>query len=280
MLMAWSVTPLVLADTSLLLRPIALAQNEATQPQVEATAADPVASPLRVEFTTWIWLMGAEGNVGTNGQSSSVSADFGDVLEASDSLLGFAGRLEIGYGKFAGFVDGFYANIGADDQSGRFGLASVDVTAEQGIVDFGLMYRLGDWEPTGDAAANRRNFTLDLYAGARYSSVHLELDPRVLPSRSSGEDWFDPIVGAKVVAPLSEHWRLELNGDVGGFGLESDVTWSSTAAVGYEFTMFGMPSSLLAGYRAIGWDYREDGGSRFEYDIINHGPIIGLQIAF
>ncbi len=235
----------------------------------------------RVDLNSWFWLMGVHGDIGARGRTAEVDADFGDILDASDSVLAFSGRLEIGYGKIAGFIDGFYADIGADDQTGPAGLADIDVTFQQGIIDFGLMYRLGDWEPSGDAAKNRKNLTLDLYAGARYNSIELELEPENLASRSRSESWIDPIVGAKLVLPISEHWQFQINGDVGGFGVSSDFTWSTTAAFGFNFEFFDLPATVLLGYRGMGWDYSDGSGNdEFAFDVTQHGPLLGLSLHF
>ncbi|MCW5765237.1 MAG: hypothetical protein KIT68_04605 [Phycisphaeraceae bacterium] len=261
----------------------------AVAPARGATADEPPAAASlptndaawRAEFTTWIWLVGMTGDVQARGVSGSVDANFGDVLEASDSLLAFSGRLEVGYGSIAGFIDGMYASIGAERQLGPGGLFDLEVKNEQGLIDFGLMYRLGTWEPSGDAAKGTRKTTLDVFGGGRYSVVALELDPGIGPTVSQSKGWVDPILGARLVLPVAEQWHLSLSGDVGGFGVSSDLTWSASAGVGFDFTMFGMPATLFAGYRAVGWDYSSgSGASAFRWDIIQHGPLLGLSVRF
>lgn len=250
-------------------------------PPVTERELSEAASPWRIEFNTWIWAMGVDGDVGARGRVADVSASFIDIFDDSDSLFAFSGHLEIGYEKFGVFIDGFYADIGVDNASGPPGMADIDMTFEQAIVDFGAMYRLGDWEPSGDAAANDRNITLDLYAGGRFIDLKLDLDADSLPSRSADKQWVDPIVGAKLNCPISEDWRVSVNGDVGGFGVESDLTWSATGVFGYNFDLFSVPATVLFGYRAYGWDYSEGSGDdRFEWDVIQHGPIIGLSLRF
>lgn len=282
MLSAGTVRTALAADSTTSSHASAWAESAAA---AASNAADTAASTSpgnawRFELNTWIWLTAMDGEVGVRDRSADVSASFADILDASDSIFAFSGRLELGFGPFAGFVDGFYSKLGVDDASGPMGMASVDVEVEQTIVDFGLMYRLGDWEPGGNAAANTRNLTLDLYAGARYSGVDLELDPANEATRSRSEDWFDPIVGAKVVWPFAEHWHLAVNGDVGGFGVESDLTWSATGVVGYDFSLFDIPSTVSFGYRAIGWDYTSESDNEFKWDIIQHGFILGLALRF
>lgn len=235
----------------------------------------------RFEINSWAWLMGLEGDLGIGDKTADVSASFSDILDASDSLIALSGRLEVGYDRLGFFVDALYANIGADDQTGPLGRADVDITIEQWIVDFGMMFRIAEWKPTGSAAENPRNISLDAYAGARYISLTVELDPETLASRSRTREWVDPIVGAKFVLPIAASWHLSLNGDVGGFGVESDFTWSATGVIGYDFTLFGHPASVMAGYRAIAWDYSDGSGSdEFIFDILAHGPIIGFSIRF
>ena len=245
---------------------------------VNATGAD---SAWRFDLKTWTWLMGLEGETGVGTLDVDVDADFGDVLSASDSLLGFSGRLEVGTGPLAGFVDGTWARIGAENRDGPGGVGRVDVTQELGVVDFGLMYRVYTGPLLGDAESVQGDTLIDVYGGARYITLGVELDPDGLPRRSVDKDWIDPIVGIKIVQPLTERLDVEIWGDVGGFGASSDITWSATAVVGFDFTLFNFPSTFYGGYRAVGWDYRDGSGVRaFKWDIIMHGPIIGIVVKF
>jgi hypothetical protein len=262
-------------------QPVSIEQPAGAAPQEQAPLMAEQSSSLRIDTYAWIWLLHMSGDIGVRDRSAEVNADFVDILDASDSIFAFSGRLEVGSGRFAGFVDGLYSDLGADDQTGPVGVANVDIRLEQAILDFGLMYRVVDVEPSGDGAANARNLTLDLYAGGRYSAIEVTIDPALIASRSRSTDWVDPIIGAKLGLPLAERWRIELNGDIGGFGLESDLTWSATAVFGFDFKLFGLPASALAGYRAIGWDYSEGtGADEFTFDIVQHGPILGLTIRF
>ena len=130
-------------------------------------------------------------------------------------------------------------------------------------------------------AAGLRDADVDLYAGGRYTALSLELAPARLPAISRDRDWTDPIIGAKVRMPLESPFRLALNGDVGGFGAASDFTWSATALVVLDFMLRDAPASFSFGYRAIGWNFTEgQAGSRFTWDVIQHGVIIGFGLRF
>jgi hypothetical protein len=240
-----------------------------------------VSDGWRGEFIGWLWVVGMDGDIGVRGQSAEVDASFSDILDESDSILALQGRIEVGKGRWGVFIDGMYSSLGADDQTGPGGLADVDVTFDTILIDFGLTYRLAEWEPEGGAAANRRDISIDLYGGGRYTDLEMELDPALLPASTQGKDWIDPIVGAKLVLPIAEDWHLMTWGDIGGFGVESDFTWSATGVIGYDFTMFDLSASLYAGYRALGQDYSEGSGSNeFVWDMVQHGPIVGLSISF
>lgn len=237
--------------------------------------------PWRLELSAWMWLTAMNGTTGVRGTEIDVDATFGDIVDGSDSIFAISGRLEFGYERWGGFVDAMYSDLGFEAESGPLGIADVDINFKQMIVDFGVMYRIGDWEPGGQGAMSQRRLTLDLYAGGRYTDIDGEYRFANAPDISGSESWLDPIVGAKVVAPISEHWYLLVNGDIGGFGVESDFTWSATGLVGYDFRMFDVQSSFLFGYRAIGWDYESGSGTdRVVWDVIQHGLLLGLTLRF
>lgn len=257
----------------------AIAQAPPSSDPPAAAAPQAAPSPLRCEFTVSAWLMGMDGTMGVRGQTVDVSASFGDIVDSSDSIVSYAGRLELGSAAFAGFVDAFYADLEVDDLSGSAGFANVDIEFEQAIVDFGIMFRVSEWKPSGDAAKNPRSYTVDLYAGGRYAQLDVDLQPASLPGVSGGEDWLDPIVGAKLVAPLAEHWHVAINGDIGGFGVESDFTWSATALAGWDFSIGELPASITLGYRAIGWDFTDGAGAdEFTWDLVQHGVHFGFSV--
>ena len=81
------------------------------------------------------------------------------------------------------------------------------------------------------------------------------------------------------VAPGHE---LFLRGDIGGFGVGSDFSWQAIGAYGFEFgTYNGIRFSGVIGYRALYVDYVQgEGRQRYEYDMLQHGPILGISARF
>lgn len=88
------------------------------------------------------------------------------------------------------------------------------------------------------------------------------------------DDWFDPYIGLRARYNLNEKFYLTAKGDVGGFGVGSDFTWTAEAALGWN--VVGNIYSEV-GYRAIGVDYEKGG---LTYDMITHGPQMTLGINF
>ena len=88
----------------------------------------------------------------------------------------------------------------------------------------------------------------------------------------------DPLVGLRFTTPLGEKWNFQVAGDVGGFGLGSDLAVNVWPMVGYELS----PGAQLAfGYRVLYMDYDSGtGADRFEYDVLTHGPVLGAVFDF
>ena len=74
----------------------------------------------------------------------------------------------------------------------------------------------------------------------------------------STKSWIDPIVGARVKAPTGKGWSIEGYGDVGGFGIGSDLTWCLTGRVNWQVSR---SIGIGAGYRVLYQDY-ETGAAR------------------
>jgi hypothetical protein len=175
------------------------------------------------------------------------------------------------------YADGVYNRIGVEDLAPALGGA--DVTVEQYFVDFGLIYRLGEW-PLGDEAGGRR-WSIDATAGGRYIHMGVETDFALGGTREQNRDWIDPTVGAIVRADVSRSVGVELRGDVGGFGVESDFAWSAVGLVAWRFELGGTDAAVFVGYKAIGNDFSEGSGiDEFAWDAVVHGPVLGMSFTF
>ena len=84
----------------------------------------------------------------------------------------------------------------------------------------------------------------------------------------------DPVVGLKGRLELGSDFYLTGWGIIGGFGVSSKFMWDVMGGLGYQFSD---TFSMLAGYRGLGVNYRNDG---FLYDVVQNGPILGFVFRF
>lgn len=240
------------------------------------------ASPARAEeddpsawhlaFTPYVWAAGIEGDVTVKGVTAHPDASFVDLLDTTDTLFGLQGHLEVTRGRFGVYGDFFYVRTKVEDA----GQTGVDLQTRMWFGEFGVQYRLVDTRTD-----RVPGITFDLYGGGRYTSLELDLDTRGSVSLNQKVDWIDPVVGGRVGLHLSEHWFLLFMGDVGGFGVGSELAWSVTGLLGYRWQGAGVEWAVLAGYRALYQDYSEGSGTdRFRWDTTMHGPVLGLTIRF
>jgi hypothetical protein len=217
----------------------------------------------------YLWLAGLEGDLGVVAQVEPVGLDlsFGDILDS----LKFAamGTFDARRGRFVASGDLLYLKLGASDdvQIREVDFLEAEVESSTFITTLIAGYRAVD----GD------RLFLDLLAGARVNSMKTGLD-LAGPSRSfSGtrkETWVDPVIGVRLQAPIGRSWSLRTYGDIGGFGVGSDLTWQLMGAIEYEVSSRW---SLSAGWRHLDMDFEEDG---FVFDAAMDGPILGAVYRF
>jgi hypothetical protein len=99
---------------------------------------------------------------------------------------------------------------------------------------------------------------IDGLGGLRYSSMDVDLDlPAPLPNVDQGKDWVDPYLGLRWQWKFAEKWGTDLRGDIGGFGIGSDITWNLVGMVKFKpWKHVG----LFGGYRALYQDYSTGSG--------------------
>jgi hypothetical protein len=229
--------------------------------------APPAASPdWQFDLTPYAWLTAVDGDVGVGGASTSVGADFADIVKDLDFAA--MATVEARRGPLILRLDALYMKLSKDGDTPGPGFDRVDVEEEEWIFEPAVGYRL--WASPFAA--------LDAWAGARVWVVDSELrfGGGVLAPRTftGTKAWADPIVGGRLRALLAGRWVAVLQGDIGGFGVASDLTWQAFAGVGY---LFSDRWSAQLGYRALGVDYQSGG---FLMDAIMHGPVLALGIRF
>lgn len=200
-----------------------------------------------------------------------VDVDFSTILEKLDmaAMIHFEAHSGNGWGVA---IDYGFMKL-SDDVFGERG-GVVDARVRQGTLE-GLLIRQSRNEING----------LEYFAGFRWwdNDIDVVFDPAILPGtaeRKIDASWIDLLVGARWTRDLSDRWQMQLRGDVGGFGIESDFTSVLSASFLYQFSQ---RFSLDLQYKAVWVDYEEGKSGQpgyFAYDTVTHGPIVGLKISF
>lgn len=249
--------------------PVESVVGRAPSLSLQGTGA-PADEEWQFSVTPYIWALGLDGHVTVKGMKSKVDVGFDDLLDEAD----FAGQvhLEAFKNKWGMFFDGTLVKL---SMKGSEGPINVKVDFDITMLEAGAFYRLRD-----ETNANGRRTTVDLLGGARYMDFDGKLKFDSAPNVDGGQDWIDPIVGARMTRDLSENWAFNLRGDIGGFDLgdSSDFVWDLIGLFGWSF---GTGKRLWIGYRYLDIDYDDGSGSdKFKFDAVMAGPLLGLSFGF
>ncbi len=227
------------------------------------------------EITPYFWLGALDGDVTARGVTASIDQDFGDVIDLLKDHLNFGASIhfEARYERWSIFIDALYMDL-EGSRDGPLPGTGVDVELQQFIGEIGGSFRLAG---AGREGVGRLRFVMDVLVAARVYYLDMEVDPQMLPSVGREETWFDPIIGLRgEVRPLP--WLgLFARGDIGGFGIGEGVTSEFSWNILTGIQLGSQRLSFVAGYRWLDVDF-EDGG--FEYDMLTHGPFLGMTMRF
>jgi len=226
-------------------------------------AASLLPSSLRAEETnTWSFDLslyglaaGMSGNVAVKGISSDVDVGFDKVWE--NLKFGAMGSGRVGYGRWAVSTEVIYMDL-----EGTKGPLTVE--AQQWLIQPALEYRVCQY--------------FEAYAGARYNNIELQVNGPLGRNPAGTHEWWDPVIGGRVSLPVWKTLSFHLDGDIGGFGAGSDLTWQAYPYLSWQISTL---ASLQAGYRLLYTDYETGSGfNRFKYDMLTSGPQLGFTLHF
>jgi opacity protein-like surface antigen len=253
---------------ALLLAGCATSTPVAISPLQDRPAADAAAGKdWEFQVKPYLLLVTIDGDAEVRRVTNvPVEVDFSDVLDTLDmgGMLHGEAHHKSGWGFI---LDYAFMELGAD-RVGRAGIV-LDAEVRQAIFEGLASHRF----------RLKGGTVLDAFAGVRWwdNNIDLRLSPGGT-QRKRSIDWFDPVIGAQVAAPFAKNWSVLARGDIGGFGLESDFTWSVMGGVQYRVNQ---RFAVELQYRALGVDYQEgSGASFFKYDTITHGPLLGFAFDF
>ena len=231
----------------------------------EPQAAEP-QSGWTFTVAPYFWMAGLSGDTSQFGLPVvHMDADFGDILSHLDFAFMAAG--EARNDRFSVIGDVIYTKLSANGETPLGILADdVDVTTTSFSGLLGVGYAVLDG-PEGH---------LDVVGGVKVWSVEttISFNGGILGGieRSDSATWVDGMVGVRAKYSFTPEIYLTGWGLIGAGG--ADVDWDVALGLGYDFND---RISAIAGYRALGVDYSDDG---FLFDAVQQGPILGVSIKF
>jgi hypothetical protein len=222
------------------------------------------------QITPYVWMSGLSGQVRplANGPTLDVDKSFGDLLEDLDA---------------AGFVTGLARRddwVVIGDFS--FSRSSMDGRVSPPGAPPGVLLPATARERqrsltalVGRTVAESEDGRWDLLGGLRAWRVRVAVAvPLAGIDVRANESIADPILAARWHGAIAERWTMTLYGDVGGFGVDSRLTWQVHASANRAI---GPSSHLSFGWRHLALDWRERGR---RIDLALGGPVVGLTVTF
>ena len=255
------------------LLPLAQVTSAPSEPEPESkppAAESPAASDdeWKVRVTPFAWLPKTRLNVSYGDRS--VNREITPSQAISNLQFAIAGQVAAQNGRWGVTGEGLYANL-ADDVQYRNITGSL--RSNETLLQASGSYRLVDDD----------GFTLDGVVGLRFYDFGFTNSftrDGVIFTRNfdahRSRSWVDPLIGLRSTIPFNKELNLNLYGDVGGFGVGSDLSWRAQAVFGYNVSD---SVSLNLGYSALGARYQQGAGSNlFKIDFTNYGPVVGATI--
>jgi opacity protein-like surface antigen len=236
----------------------------AAAPDGGHAASGEEAKAWSVDIVPYVWIATYDGSFGLPGSPNTDSAGPYSTRLSGAAML----CAQVHYRQVGLFLDGAWLQLRTEGDAPSNLYRGTDIKSDIAYGTAALSYRLPE---VG-------RLKTDLYAGARYWTVANELDFKggLAPGFDIDDSrtWTDPLVGASLRYDFTGHWYATVLGDVGGFGVGSDLSWNVFAGAGYEFTSW---CSATLGYRYLHVDYEKSG---FEMAANVQGFLLGLGFHF
>ncbi len=222
-----------------------------------------VAQDSGWSFFGSFYIYGADTDTTIGPLESELS--FSDALENLD--LALMGTFEARKGRWSLIADYMLTDLSFDGET-------------PGQVFSGAETSLKTQFFTGYAAYTAyqdQSVAVDVGGGFRWfdtsSTITLVGGPTPAPSSSMSDDWFTPLIAARIRYQINDRWSAVALADYGGFRSDRE-TAQFLATVGYAIS----PSwNLRAGYRYIMVD-NDEGQNRFK--LSQSGPVVGVTYSF
>jgi hypothetical protein len=240
---------------------LALAVVAAATAQAQTPSADDAESagsqPWAVSITPYLWAAGLDGDTAADDVGSEIDTDYRFLsLDNLDFTLGLG--VEAQKGRWTTLLDALHVSF--SDASERTSIAA-DAELSGGFVEASAAHRTSRIEG------------LELVVGVRYVSLESEVHLTPGPSADAHKGWLDPLVGVRFTHAFNDRWSATVRGDIGGFGVSSDLVTNVSAVGGFRLSD---AATLRFGYRLLQMDFEDDG---FVLDATAQGYEVGVTFA-
>ncbi|MEQ9692899.1 hypothetical protein [Shimia sp. SDUM112013] len=229
-----------------------------------------LSMPLTAQAAEWNysaslygWFPGLDSTIGTAFGDLDMDISAQDLISNLD--MAFMGTFEGHNGQWGYLADIFYSDI-STNKTGPFGFVSADLDLKLTLVSLAATYRVSETATSQvDLMGGLRGYDMDV--GGQFNGGGN-------PTFGGSDKWVDPVIGLRGRWALSDQWSLTALGDVGGFGLGSDLSWQVLATFDYALNDSWL---LRFGYRHLEVDKPINGR---DVQVGLSGPIFGATYRF
>lgn len=216
-----------------------------------------------------LWISG-DSEMGRIPQSFNVDVTPHDIFSNLD--IGGMAHFEAHRKKGPGlWLDYAFMDLSKSSSFGEGGFIRNQLGVYQGVMEAFATYR-----------TPLTKGYIDYFTGIRWWHNDFDYTISINDTRKFSRtiDWCDPIIGLRWTSPLTDRWNFKTRADIGGFSLASDFTSVIELGTTYDINKNWQLDMRLKSM----WVNYDDGKpgtpSRFTYNTVNYGPIIGMTYIF
>lgn len=243
--------------------PLSLSKNK---------ALNNATKPKRFNFSImpYVWFTAVGGTVGYDslGNKYGFNKSFSDAVKYLKMAVAAVGKFK--YDRVSFVYDISYVNLkgfGTEVPANTPHVLSANWTVKQTLYDLFLAYLF---------PSKSKKTMVDIYGGGRL--FVLNTSSTIIDSngtqrmRAYDNSFLDPVIGvnAEYVLDQKGKWVAWTKGDIGGFGVNSQMTWQLNAGAGY---MLAPQVPLTLGFKYVGVNHDKN---RFNWTVNEYGLTLGI----
>lgn len=246
--------------------------------KVKVDKKAPKTKDFTFSINPYIWFVGVGGTIGygPDGGKYGFNKSFSEAVEYLKMAAAAAGRFK--YKQFSFLYDIAYVNLkGFETEAPQGkGIVSANWTLKETLYDLFLSYLF---------PSKNKNTNVEIYAGTRIWAIEKEatfllndtlrrptgdIPPGIYKQTESSNVWVDPVLGVTSDFRLGKKWFAYLRGDIGGFSVNSQMTWQMTGGFVYMISP-NWPTTF--GFKYVGVNYEKDPNN---LTVNEYGPTLSI----